>query len=104
MIRFLVRTVGLLIFAASFIALIADGIQSLAADRIIVTPLGQTWFSFDRDSLNLFQAVVQRHLHPYIWDPIIQTVLLWPTFAVGGTVGLLLMVLGARRRPRRALT
>ncbi len=98
MIRFLLRLAGLIIFAASFIALVADGISSLAADRIVTTPLGQTWFSLSPDSLNLAQAVVQRYVHPYLWDPVIQSVLLWPTFAVGGVVGILLVLLGSVRR------
>lgn len=100
MLAFLVRGLGVLIFAASFIALIADGIRSLASDALVLTPLGQTWFQLMPGSLNLLQAVVQRYLHPYIWDPIIVTVLLWPTFAVGGVLGILLMLAGRRRRRR----
>lgn len=100
MLAFLVRGLGVLIFAASFIALIADGIRSLASDALVLTPLGQTWFQLQPGSLNLLQAVVQRYLHPYIWDPIIVTVLLWPTFAVGGVLGILLMLAGRRRRRR----
>lgn len=102
MLRFVLRFLGILIFAASFIALISDGVRSLAADRVLFTPLGQTWFSLHSGSLNLSQAVVQRYVHPYVWDPMIQTVLLWPTFAVGGVVGILLMLAGSKRRDRLA--
>ncbi|WP_210272799.1 hypothetical protein [Chthonobacter rhizosphaerae] len=102
MIAFLIRGLGVLLFAASFIALVADGIRSLAADAVVLTPLGQTWFQLHPGSLNLLQAVVQRYLHPYIWDPILLTVLLWPTFAVGGGLGILLMVLGRKRRRAQA--
>ncbi len=96
---FVVRTLGLLLFAASFIMLVADGVTSLAADKLQVTSLGQTWFTVNGGSLNLAQAVVQRYVHPYLWDPVIVTVLLWPTFAVGAVIGLLLMIAGRKRKP-----
>lgn len=102
MLSFLLRSMGLILFAAAFISLIADGIHSLAANEILLTPLGQAWFQYHRESLNLAQALVQRHLHPAVWDPVIQTVLLWPAFAVAGGLGLVLMLLGSRRRARPA--
>lgn len=98
--RFLLRALGLLVFAAAFIGLISDGIRSLAANRILTTPLGQAWFSLHSDSLAFLQDVVQRYLHPYLWDPVAQTVLAWPAFAVGGVLGILLMLAGSRRRRR----
>jgi hypothetical protein len=96
MIRFIARFLGLLIFAAAFIALIADGIRSIAADRMVLTPLEQTWMSTHDGSLNRSQEMVQSYLHPYLWDPVIQTMLHWPTFAVVGVLGILLMLAGAR--------
>jgi hypothetical protein len=100
MLRFVIRFLGLLIFAASFVALIADGIRSLAAGRIVLTPLGQSWFAINPDSMNAVEWMVERYLHPYVWNPLIQTVLSWPTFAVGSMVGILLMLAGSGRRDR----
>lgn len=101
MFGFLFRATGLILLVASFVALIADGVRSVAAERLVVTPLGATWYALDPSSLGLAQAVVQRYVAAFVWDPVIQTVLLWPTFAVGGVFALILMALG-RRRPRRA--
>jgi hypothetical protein len=101
MLGFLVRLAGLVIFGASFITLVSDGIRTLAANHFVLTPLGQTWYDFDRRSLALVQGMVERYVHPYIWDPVLQTVLSWPTFAVGGVVGILLMALGSGRRRTR---
>jgi hypothetical protein len=100
MIAFLVRTLGLLIFAASFVAMIADGVRSIASDALVTTPLGQTWFALHPASLNAAQGMVESYTHPYLWDPVLVTVLLWPTFAVGGVFGLVLMLLGRKRRRR----
>ena len=65
---------------------------------LTLTAFGQTWYDLDRASLNGAQAVVQRFVHPYVWDPIIQTALTWPTFAVALGFSLLFVVIG---RPRR---
>jgi hypothetical protein len=59
--------------------------------------LGQLWYDLNRSSLNLVQAVVQRYLHPYLWDPIIVTVLLWWAFAVLMVLGVLILALSGRR-------
>ena len=32
---------------------------------------GQLWFNISPDTLNLSQAVIQRYVHPSVWDPII---------------------------------
>ena len=55
--------------------------------------LGQLWFDLYRSSLNLVQAVVQRYIHPFLWDPIIVTILLWWAFAVLMVLGLLILAL-----------
>lgn len=60
---------------------------------------GQVWHDIHGGSLNLVQAVVQRYIHPGLWDPWIVTVLLWPAGLVFGIPGLLLLLLV--RRPRR---
>jgi hypothetical protein len=63
--------------------------------------LGQLWFDLDRSSLNLVQAVVQRYIHPFLWDPIIVTVLLWWAFAVLMVLGLLILALSGKRAQTR---
>ena len=62
--------------------------------------VGQLWFDLDRSSLNLVQAVVQRYIHPFLWDPIIVTILLSWAFAVLMILGVLLLVV-FRKRVRR---
>ncbi|GAA0779965.1 hypothetical protein GCM10009077_24220 [Roseibium denhamense] len=64
-------------------------------------PLGQVWFTHSPDTLNLVQAAIQRHVHPGLWDPGIQTVLTWPVWAVFAPLGLLLLWMGAKRSRQR---
>ena len=94
------RIIGWALVAAALAALGADIVASVAARSLEVTPLGLHWFEFHRASLGLAQAAVQRYLLPELWDPVIQTVLLWPTWAVFGAPGAALAYLCRRRRRR----
>ncbi|WP_349359301.1 hypothetical protein [Stappia sp.] len=103
MIRFVVRLLGLWLLAVALVMLVVDGTKTIAAAQWMATPLGQLWFDFAPESLNTAQAAIQRHVAPVLWDPVIQTVLTWPAWAVAGPLGFLLMWLGERRRARRRL-
>ncbi len=63
-----------------------------------VAVLGQIIYERAPSLLPDLQAGVQRYLHPAIWDPGLQTVLLWPGWAVFGVPGLILLVVCWRRR------
>ena len=60
--------------------------------------LGQLWFALDRESLNISQAAIQRHLHPFLWDSVIRPVLLWPVWIPPFAVAIVLYVICRRRR------
>ena len=61
---------------------------------------GELWAKIDIASLNLVPAVVQRYLWPWLWDGVIQNLLLLPAWAVLSVPGILL-VLGFRVREGR---
>ncbi len=93
------------VFAWIFIAL---GLAVFARDvwvflesgAVAMTPLGQLWFSLHAGSLNLVQAVVERYLHPLLWDPVIFSVLRLPAALLFLGIGFAL-ALAFRRRRRR---
>ena len=63
-----------------------------------VVPAGELWFSIDSGSLNLVQAVIQRYLHPALWDPLIAGALQWPLWSIlGGPAAALLVIYGRAR-------
>lgn len=62
--------------------------------------LGEIWFKLDSQSLNGAQAGIQRYVSPYLWEPVITTVLLWPAWAVFGAPAVILIQLFRARRRR----
>jgi hypothetical protein len=96
------RLIGWIIFLAGLAVLARDVFVWIDTKHWAPIALGQLWFDLNRSSLNLVQAVVQRYLHPFLWDPIIVTVLLWWAFAVLMVLGLLILALSGRRAQTRA--
>jgi hypothetical protein len=92
------RIIGWLLVACAAAALGFEVVRYLQAGEYRVIAAGQLWFDLHRGSLNLAQAVVQRHLHPLLWDAGVAPVLQLPAWAVLGAPGLLLVWLC---RPRR---
>lgn len=100
-IKFIFRVVGFLALAAAILTGISDASRSIAESQFVATPLGQIWFDLAPASLNLSQAVIQRYVHPSVWDPAVLTALTWPAWAVFAGVGLFFLWAGARRQKRR---
>ncbi len=66
-----------------------------------VIAAGELWFELHSGSLNLSQAVIQRYLHPWLWEPAIVTVLRAPASALFGVPGLALIGLWVVKRKRK---
>jgi hypothetical protein len=62
--------------------------------------LGELWFQLHPFSLNLTQAVVQRYLHPGLWDAVLLPLLFQPTALVAGALALVFAGLAWLLRPR----
>lgn len=99
-VRFIISMIGLWTCALALLALVLDGVRSIAANALVLKSLGATWFELDVDSLNLTQAFIQRNVSPLLWDPLMVWLLMLPAWFVGGLVGLLLIYLGRKRRPK----
>ncbi len=101
------RTFGwLLVLGALAIAAVELRVWS-GEDGYRLVAAGDLWYKASPSSLNLVQAVVQRHLHPALWDDVMRPLLLSPAWAVLAALGVLLAVpgvlllLSGRRRRRR---
>jgi len=88
-----------------FFGATALGVLALDLYRFVDTAtykastIGATWAIVDIASLNLAQAVVQRYVSAWLWDPAIQTVLLTsPMWLVLAIIGVLFFAVDALRR------
>lgn len=94
------RVLGVWSLLTAMVALTIDGTKSLASGegQWIATPLGEHWFKINAASLNASQAAIERHVHPWLWDPGIISLLQVPSFIFFGVLGLILFWLGRKRR------
>jgi hypothetical protein len=98
------RLIGWIIFLAGLSVLVRDVLVLIDTGRWAPIALGQLWFDLNRSSLNLVQAVVQRYIHPFLWDPVIVALLLCWAFAVLMVLGVLILAVFWRRAPRASVS
>ena len=105
MLLFLPRFIGLWFVAGTLVAVTVDAAKSIAASTLTLTPFGAALHALAPATLLAAQTFVQQSIEPHlggwVWDPVIQSILLLPTAAVLGAIGLLFTYVGSRR-PRRA--
>jgi hypothetical protein len=100
MLRLLFRFLGILAVAAAFASLIIDGTRSIAGGTLSLTPFGQTVMSFFPTQFPLLKPAVERNIHPLLWDPILLSVFLTPTWLIIGLCGLILLALTRKPAPK----
>jgi hypothetical protein len=93
------RIIGWIFILAALAIGAYEVIELLKTGSWRLTALGEVWFKLHRASLNGAQAGIQRYVAPWLWEPVITTILLWPGWLVFGVPGGLL-VLVCRRRKR----
>ncbi len=95
----ILRLLGVWLMLLAVVALVYDGTRMLADNGALVfTSLGEHWYSIHPQSLNTAQAGIERHVAPFLWDPVITTILLLPAWVVAGGIGALFYLLGYRRK------
>jgi hypothetical protein len=98
MFRFLFRFLGLWIFAAGFVFFVYDGTKSIADRSLYFTKAGDVWAWVHQESLLRLQPAIEHHV-PWLWDPVLATLLAAPASLMLGLVGTLLILLGRKKKP-----
>ncbi len=98
MISLALRLIGWLLLAVAIVAAVQDITRSIAASKFVFVSLGAAWSQFSLNTIQAAQGAIQGYVHPFIWDPVIQTVLLWPTWLVFAALALIFFMLGRRRK------
>lgn len=99
MLRFIARSLGLWLLAGALVALVVDGARSIAASEIVLTPLAALWLAISPTSLDAARVSVESRLHPWLWDPLIATLLLAPASAALALVGAGFLYVGQKPSP-----
>jgi hypothetical protein len=104
--RFLVRFIGTLIFAAAFVMVVIDGTRTIAASQLSLSSLSEAVSILWPDAVKGIEAGLSS-AHPVLWNPAGAWLFAQPAFAVLGILGLLLLIIGRKKpdmvkpRPRR---
>ena len=97
LLRRIAALAGWILAAAALVAFANELVSFAQTGTYRVTPAGEVWFNGHVASLNLTQAVVQRFLHPLLWDPVIATMLQWPAWSLlGGPAAVLIAIAPVR--------
>ena len=99
MTRLIFRLLGFLAIALAFALLVKDATRSIAGGTLAMTPLGQDAALWFPAKFALLQPLLERNVHPLLWDPVALTLLRAPTWAVLGCAGMLVFY---AVRPRAA--
>jgi len=99
--RWFLRVLGTWLLGLALILLVVDGTRMLAADSFLFSTIGELWDQLAPGARDAMGQSVQTTVHPLLWDPVITTFLAWPGWAVLGGIGIVLMVIGRSRTPRR---
>jgi hypothetical protein len=98
MLRFLLRLIGLCLLATAFFFLVYDGTKSIANHNVDTIKLGVVWAMVDQTSLVAVQSWFKQKAL-WAWDPYVVKVLDLPTWIVLVFGGLVLILLGRKKRP-----
>lgn len=96
--RFAFRLIALALILFAAVVAVADVRRAAADGDWTVSPLGKVWFELDPASLNMLQAGIQRRVAPWLWEDVMQPVLIWPAAPVLALAGMALLLATRRRR------
>ncbi len=96
---FIGRLIGWLLLFGAIAAAVYELTGVIGGEGWQPMALGELWYGIDAASLNGAQAGIQRYVAPWLWEPVITTIRLWPVWAAFGVPGLVL-AWSCRRRGR----
>jgi hypothetical protein len=101
MFRFLLRLMATFALAVAVIMAVLDVTRTIAASRLVLTPLRESWRAVSPSTLERLQSFIVDQAHPLLWNPVMVFILDQPGFAVFGLLALLLYAIG--HRPERRI-
>ena len=101
-------TFGLIFFVISIFGIYLDVLLHIDGS-VGYTQIGQTWYKYAPNSLQITEAIVSRYIDPcsslellncsgFVWYPIISTFLNFPTGLTFGILTILFIYFGTKKR------
>lgn len=94
MIRFLFRLASMVALAIAVVMAVLDTARTVAASRLVLTPLEASWSAVSPDTLAAVENFVRGKIQPLVWDTVAAWILAQPGFAVFAVLALLLYMIG----------
>jgi hypothetical protein len=101
MFRFLFRLMATFALAVAVIMAVLDVTRTVAASRLVITPLGASWRGVSPATFEQVQSFIMENAHPLVWNPVMTFILDLPGFVVFGALAFLLYAIG--HRPERRI-
>lgn len=95
--RLILRTLGTWLLSIAVILAVIDGTKSLAANALVMTPLGDLWQSLNAGSLEWVEAFLETRFFGPALTPMLTSLLTVPSFVVVGVPAIILAFLGRSR-------
>jgi len=85
------RIIGWVLLALALIFIGHEALNALEGEGYRLIALGELWFRLDQamgtGSLNATQAFIQRYVWAWLWEGVIQNILIAPAWVVFGVPG-----------------
>ena len=99
---------GLIFFAISVLGIYLDILLHINGN-VGYTQIGQIWYKYAPNSLQIAEAIVSRYIDPcssleilnctgFVWHPIISTVLIFPAGLAFGILTIFFIYIGTKKR------
>ena len=95
--RRVLNIIGWILLAVGVVVLCHDLVKWMLSGDFAVIDTGLLWHSLHPGSLQIAEPAIARHIHPFLWHPVITTILLTPAFVVFGLPGLVLLAVTRNR-------
>jgi hypothetical protein len=90
------RIIGWILFIGGLPMFATDALRWVESGQWAPLSAGELWYSLAPSTIKLVHTVVEVYISPYLWDPVIITVLTCPAFLVLMGLGSLLLLLRKR--------
>ena len=101
-------TFGLIFFTISVLGMYLDVLLHIN-DNVGYTQIGQIWYKYAPNSLQIAEAIVSRYIDPcssldilncygFVWHPIISTFLIFPAGLTFGILTIFFIYFGTKKR------